>query len=224
MKARKITLEELKQTWWWRKKDWLNPRKGFNTIKGIKLPVNHFEHWGVERAARNYELMRRAPGAEKYPTYLNAGFSAGIARELWGRNPILSSRAVSVNDFKKHQERGWTPAETNSHRQWNLTLADNKLKKAFIEYIKQQRAIQKIRPPVRKLTNQKISWKYVEILDRYLHGFGKLNASERHQCTTAKKLAKQYFNELETAINNKPESGNDVFNHLLEFGGIKSDF
>ena len=225
MKRRKITLAQLKQTWWWRKKSLFNPRKGFNALNGIKSPVNYFEHWGFERAARNYELMRRATGAENYPPFLEGGFRAAIARELWGKNPAQPSRAVAGNDFPKHQARGWTRAETgDSHRQWNLNLSDGTLKRAFIEYIKQQRAVQKIRPPVTKQANQKISWKYVEILDRNLHGFGGMDASERHQCTTAKKLATRYFEELETTIKSRPICDNDAFSTPSEFGGIKSVF
>jgi hypothetical protein len=195
MKNKLLTLEELKNgVWWWRQKQFRKAKTG----RGVPgLPFDYSDASG-KRVARNYELMRRDPNGKKFTgnkNYLEiTRDERTVAYVIWGTPPETAYRFALGSQMAN--ERGWT--ETDARIQWNLRLTDGALTAQFIEYINGWRRSQKIRPKrfLKGKKNRGVSWRSVEILDRQINGLGKLNASERHTASEARKSAAIFFDEF----------------------------
>lgn len=199
-----LTLKELKKSWWWRIRDYRNPRKGF---RRSEIPWYHSDRV-IERVAHNYELMRRCPEAKGFKPFLkfyksdqNIMMANQLDREtatmiyfIWALLPEDAYRFAF--DQKMEKERGWTNADPRI--QWNLRLTDGALTKQFIKYINGWRRSQKVHRKryAQGHINAKISWREIEILDRNQNHIGILNDSERHTASEALKKAAQHFIEF----------------------------
>jgi hypothetical protein len=156
----------------------------------------------AEEAARNYELMRRSENGKQFiRTYLELDReSRTIIAKLWVNWPQAPYRFAA--DTSQFDEIGWTRFYESQRTQWNLRLPDKKLADEFIRQIRVWREIQKIPTPIRNkgAKHRGVSWKYIEVLDRKQNGIGKINDSERHTLTEAKRRAEKYFIEYERAL------------------------
>jgi hypothetical protein len=195
MKKKPLTLKELKKTWWWRRRDHRNPRKGFKPREFDRNQTDRV----IERVAHNYELMRRCPKAKGFPnTYLELDRETKtIAYTLWATLPGSAYRFAFVPQM--HKERGWT--DTDPKIQWNLRLPDGTLTAQFIKYINLWRRFQNVRHKhsVNGQINAKISWREIEILDRKQNRIGVLDSSERHTAGVALEKAAQFLVEFKQA-------------------------
>lgn len=189
MKSKLLTLKELKGSWWWRDKE-----------KRQKI-AREVDWNNVKEAARNYELLRRSLKGKKFTrSYLElTPDERTIIHVLWMyRYPYFERFA----EPSQYQERGWMPIYPNQVKQWNLRLADSLLAKEFIRQIRLNRKIQKVRAkhPLKGQKYRGVSWKLVEILDRNLNKIGKLNASQRHSASTARRMAEKLVLEYKRAL------------------------
>jgi hypothetical protein len=201
-RAARSTLTELRKTWWWHRRE--IRRYG---VRGVDWPA-------VEEAARNYELMRRAPKGRRFTkTYPELGPDGWtVVHVLWPSwvTPVLRF----ATRREQYEEIGWTPVYENQHRQWNLRRADKHLIDEFIREIRVLREIQKIRAP-HPLKGKKyrgVSWKLVEILDIKQNGVGTLNASERHSLHIAQRRAKKFFTQYTAALAKQKTPPHLLFN------------
>jgi len=185
-------LEELKKHWWWKQNE---------VLKKVAASVT----WDkVKDAARNYELMRRAPEAlercRNTPYSELAGEIQMLVHRLWVRWEQPYRYADTRRDY---EESGWSPIYDQQHIQWNLRLPDSLLKKAFVEQLERWRAGQNIpvEPALTGRKNRAASWNYIEFLDRANAGEGKsLNSSQRHMVSEARRKASQYAKEFNQAF------------------------
>ncbi len=186
----KLSLKEIRKNWWWKRKE--IRRDG---VRGVDWPL-------VEESARNYELMRRSSQGKKFTqTYLElCREGKTIVSRLW----VNWGQAVRREAIRREQynEKGWTPFYETEHRQWNLRVADNLLKREFIGEIRLLRKIQKVRRkhPLKGKKHRGVSWKTIEILDRKQNGIGKFNASQRHTLSVAQRKAEEYFAKYNRAL------------------------
>jgi hypothetical protein len=174
-----LTLKELRQKiWWWRQPE---------ILSRIKSEVCWED---MERAARNYELMRRSPKGRKFTRKFSefGRDERTLVFSAWPPPPKQQYR--TAYNRTQFGERGWTPVHENQYRQWNLKLSDSDLIKEFIREIRILRKIQKIRAP-HPLKGQKfrITWNAIQILDRKQNKIGKLNDSQRSAASKAEKTA-----------------------------------
>jgi hypothetical protein len=200
MKTKSLTLNEIRECWWWNGEE--IRREG---VRRVAWPL-------VEEAARNYELMRRSPKGKQFvKTYLKLiPDEKRIVHCLWVNWAQLPYRFANPSQF---QEKGWTPFYENQRVQWNLLMTDKKLIDTFIREIRLLREIQKI-PKPRRNEGEKhrgVSWKSVEVLDRKQNGIGKLTDSERHIASVAKRQAEEYFVEYERALDEWHNNQNPLF-------------
>lgn len=189
MKAKLLTLKELKKSWWWRDRE---------KRRRIARQVD----WNnVKEAARNYELLRRSLKGEKFTRNYLELFpdERTIVHVLWMYRHHNFERFAEPSQY---QERGWTPIYPNQIKQWNLRLADSLLAKEFIRQVRLDRKFQKVRSrhPLKGQKYRGVSWKLVEILDRNLNQIGKLNASQRHSASTARRMAEKLVLEYKRAL------------------------
>jgi hypothetical protein len=193
MENKLLTIQELEKTWWW------------------KRPENHPELeriilFGYELAARNYELMRRAPnGGEFSQNYLELSREDKTTTSVaWAKPNEFPMRQVF--DPQK-QEMGWT--SVRPQLQWNLQLSDRILKKAFLDYVNQQRNAQAISfaHPLKGKKNRPPTWQYVELLDMQRNKIGNMGDSERGMASKAEQLTTQLFDEFKRAEVRKNEIG-----------------
>lgn len=196
MKKKFLKLKELKKSWWWRERDYRNPRKRFGCSE---IPFHNPDR-GIDRVAHNYELMRRCPEAKELnKTFLEIDRDTGsIIHVLWAQKLEFPYRMAIDQDSAN--ERGWTVPDPRL--QWNLRLPPGTSSKQFLHYLKSFQAVQKIRPK-RHLTgkrNRGVSWREIEILDRNQNHIGNLNESERHTASSALKKAFQLFGEFKRGV------------------------
>jgi hypothetical protein len=193
-----VTLENLrKKVWWWRRNE--IRRRG---VPGVVWDAH------AKEAARNYELMRRSPGAKQFKkTYLELNANErGLIHCLWSNWPAPVYRFAT--DKSQFNEKGWTPVLENPPTQWNLRLADKILVSEFKRQITTARAIQRIRPrhALKGKKHRGVSWKYIEILDRQRHGLGTFSASERHMASFGRKAAARLLKVFKAALTLSVES------------------
>jgi hypothetical protein len=190
VEKKSLTVDELRKSWWWNQEEILR-----SVAKKVDWPK-------VEESARNYELMRRSQKGKQFSkTYLELiPDEKRIIHGLWVNWEQWPYRfAANSSQF---QEIGWTPFYENQRTQWNLRLPDKKLIDTFIREIRTAREIQKIPIPPRNKgeKHRGVSWKLVEVLDRKQNSIGKLNHSERHTLSDARRRAEKYFVEYERAL------------------------
>jgi hypothetical protein len=192
MRKKLLTLEYLREkVWWWQREE----------IRRDGVPGVVWDGLTKE-AARNYELMRRAPGAKKFKkSYLELNRDERtLVHVLWCNWPMQACRyAMNKSQFN---EKGWTPVFPNPPVQWNLKLADTVLSKAFLRDIQIARQIQGILPihPLTGTNQNPVSWRYIEILDCVAARIGVLNDSDRHSKSMARKLSIQFLNQFQPAL------------------------
>jgi hypothetical protein len=167
---------------------------------------------GYVLAARNYELMRRAPGGgefDKNYLELNREDKTTTAIAWINRNELPYRQTFDA----QRPEEGWT---TYPHFQWNLRLSDRILKKAFMDYINQQRTAQKISPshPLQGKRNRPPTWEYVECLDKKRNKIGNMGDVERGLASKAEQLAIRCFEEFKLAQVKKDEIASKSDFHL----------
>ena len=195
MKQKLRTLKQLEKNWWWKRPE------NFPKLENIRL-------FGYELAARNYELMRRAPNALKFSqNYL----------ELNREDKTTASIAwTKPNEFPYRQifdpqkrEIGWS--NPHPHVQWNLRLSERTLKKAFWDYIIQQRKSQNLseKYSAKGKKNRPPTWQYVELLDQQQNKIGNMGDSERGMASKAEQMAINLFDEFKRAEMKKNEIGKD---------------
>ncbi len=209
MKRKSLT--EIKKSWWWRKKEFRHASKKHG-VHGIPFDYSDDQS---RRVALNYELMRRAAAGKQFSqNYCELNREQrGICHALWAILPNAVFRPVS-NELQK-TEKGWFSFDPNF--QWNLRLNNNALVTGIMEQIKLQRKLHKIRPGKysKGQINRRMSWNYVELLDRSDNKIGTLNASQRHMVSVARADAKIYCRAYKRAWNQLlKEIGNDPLNDL----------
>jgi hypothetical protein len=181
MENKLLTLKELEETWWWRHEE------NREELKRMKL-------FGYVLAARNYELMRRAPGGGEFnKNYLELNRTEKTTTAIaWINRDELPYRQTF--DLK-NPEKGWT---TYPPLQWNLRLSDRILKKAFLDYINQHRNAQKIAlsHPLRGKRNRPPTWDYVECLDKKRNKIWNMDDVERGMASKAEQLAIRCLEEF----------------------------
>jgi hypothetical protein len=190
MKRQLLTLKALKKSaWWWHRRDIY--RFG---VPGVRWDSE------TQEAARNYELVRRAPGAQKIcsKTYLELNWDErSFVHGLWCNWPPTVSRPISepIKD-----EKGWSHPQ--HIMQWNLRLSDSELIKEFTKFIHNSRAAQHVRAkhPLKNRKMRGMSWRYLEYLDLTANGIRKLDDSERHMASEGRKKATKLFRQFKQAM------------------------
>ena len=204
MKDNLLTLEELEETWWWRREE--NRKE----LERMKL-------FGYLLAARNYELMRRAPGGGEFnKKYLELNrVEKTTAAIAWINRDEIPYRQTF--DLKRPVD-GWT---TYPPLQWNLRLSERILKRAFWDYINQQRNAQKIAlsHPLKGKRNRPPTWDYVECLDKKRNKMGNMNDVERGMASKAEQLAIRCLDEFKQAQVKYDEiaTKSDFYNEFDDF-------
>jgi hypothetical protein len=192
MKRKPLALKELEKTWWWRREEIIQ-----NGVPGVSWKV-------VKDAARNYELMRRAPDAIlpfSKQSYLDlSGGLQMLVHRLWVKWKDPYRYVTRSRDF---EEIGWTPIYADHHMQWNLRLPDNVLALEFVSHIRNLRGAQNIQigHSLKGKANRGGSWNYIELLDREKNADKTpFNGSERHMLTRARSMATKYAKEFNEAV------------------------
>jgi hypothetical protein len=195
MKQKLLTLKQLEKSWWWKRPENL-PK-----LENIRL-------FGYELAARNYELMRRAPDAGQFSqNYLELSREDKTTASIAWANPNEFPYRQIFDSEKR--EVGWS--NPHPHIQWNLRLSARILKKAFWDYITQQRKFQNLpeKYSAKGKKNRPPTWRYIELWDRQRTKTKNMGDSERGMASKAEQLATQLFDEFKRAEIRKNEIGKD---------------
>jgi hypothetical protein len=203
MKNKSPTLKEIEKGWWWKREDIIQ-----NGVSGVDWEV-------VKDAARNYELMRRAPEAilpfSKQPYLELGGEMQMLVHQVWVKWEHPCRYAIRTGQY---EETGWTPVYENQHTQWNLRLPDNVLAVEFIRQIRNFRGAQNIQigHSLKGKKNRSASWNYIELLDRMACADKTpFTASERHMLSKARRLATKYAREFNQAYEEWKNRPSDPF-------------
>ncbi len=196
-----LTLQELEETWWWRRDE------NRTELERMKL-------FGYVLAARNYELMRRSPGGGAFKqNYLKLNREDKTTTAIAWANPDDFPYRQIFDPLKP--EAGWT----NPHPpiQWNLRLSKRTLKNAFFDFIDQHRNLQKVFPgqPLKGKRNRPPTWDYIEFLDMKRNKIGNMGDSERGMASKAERLAVRYLDEFKHAQIKKDEIARNWVLHDL---------
>jgi hypothetical protein len=192
MSTEKTLLTFLKEKDWW----WNQESIRTHGVPGVG--------WDKEakQAAHHYELMRRSPkGKQHYGrTYLELNSEEKtFVHVLWCNWPESPWRfATQDKDF---DEIGWTRVLPNPPVQWNLSLPNDVLIKAFMREIEMQRVIQQICPRYHRNAAKKKEpyWREIEILDREDEG-EKLLDAERSAASKARRKAAEFCGQCRHAL------------------------
>ena len=186
-----MTLKHLKKQWWWKRKE-------------IRRHGPENVGWqDVEIAARNYELMRRAPNAKEFTkTYLELNRDERTFIHCLWCNWQANAYRFAMNP-RQFDEVGWTPVYENQRTQWNLNAPDSALKEAFMREINVAREIQGIKAPkpLKGRKNRGVSWRYIEMLDRTNCGLAASHSpSARKAASEGRKMAARFLRDFKRAL------------------------